>query len=274
MVATINGWEGISSASSPLLATGTVPGTSKRLTLRRDVLPLFLAFYADWNRTVLPLDGHPLDGWAYREARTGAGLSNHSSGTAADANYDSLLADHQRHMTPSQIAAVHALLDKYVDSHGRRVFGWGGDWRVGVYCDEMHLELAQASAIGAQGRATTTADVQAVISRLGINPDGTTKETDMPLTPAEIQSVADAVWAKPITRMWDGKDANAASILVSTQNYAIQGGFDGVDPKGSAPTVAKRILSQAPASGGTLSDADVERIAQRTADILAARLSQ
>lgn len=93
------------------------------------------------------------------------------------------------------------------------------------------------------------------------------------VTPAEIQAVADAVWAKVLTRPWDGKNDSAGNILGSTQRYAIQGGFDGDDPKGS-PTVAKRLLAEQPAASGALSDADVERIAARTADILAARLAQ
>jgi hypothetical protein len=72
----------------------------------------------------------------------------------------------------AQIAAVHHLLDKYADVSGRRVFGWGGDWTVGTYCDEMHTELAQGWATGAQNRDTTLADVKAVIAHLGITPDG------------------------------------------------------------------------------------------------------
>lgn len=177
MSTSLNGWAGIPSAG-PNLARRQVPGTTRSVTLQADVLPLFLAYLADWHKTVMPIDGKPSylgpDGWEYREARTGAGLSNHASGTAVDVRYDVLKADHQRHMTSAQIDAVHALLNKYVDADGRRVFGWGGDWKVGVYCDEMHTELAQSWAIGARGRNTTLADVRAVIKRLHIAPDGTT----------------------------------------------------------------------------------------------------
>lgn len=180
----LNGWPGIVAAPSVDLATGAVPGTKQRVTLQRDVLPLFLAFLADWNRTVLPLDVKGElgpDGWSYRDARTGDGLSNHASGTAVDIRYDVLKADRRRHLNAAQIAAVHRLLDKYVDADGRRVLGWGGDWS-DANVDEMHVELAQSWAVGARGRRTVKADVLAAIKHLGIRPDGTTGPQAAPFT--------------------------------------------------------------------------------------------
>lgn len=180
----LNGWPGIESSSAPDLATGAVPGTKQRVTMQRDVLPLFLAFLADWNRTVMPLDATGElgpDGWSYRPARTGDGLSNHASGTAVDIRYDVLRADRRRHMTAAQVDAVHRLLAKYVDGDGRRVLGWGGDWS-DANVDEMHVELAQSWAVGARGRRTVKADVFAVIKRLGIRPDGTTGPQAAPFT--------------------------------------------------------------------------------------------
>lgn len=168
----LNGWV----APPPLLATGTIPGTTKKITMRKEVLPLFLAYLSEWHKTVHSID-YPgclgPDGYEYRESRTGAGLSNHSSGTAADVTYDWLKADRLRHMNASQITAVHNLLNKYVTSKGKRIFGWGGDWTVGTYCDEMHTELIQSWSPGSQGANATLADVQDVLKRLGINSDGT-----------------------------------------------------------------------------------------------------
>lgn len=176
MSTSLNGWPGIATVG-PALASGVVPGTTRRVTTVKAALPLFLAYLADWHREVMPIDGSTAyrgpDGWLYRESRTGGGLSNHASGTAVDVRYDVLKADHQRHMTAAQTAAVHRLLDRYVSATGRRVFGWGGDWTVGTYCDEMHTELAQSWATGAQGRTSTPADVAEVIARLRIRPDGT-----------------------------------------------------------------------------------------------------
>ena len=176
MSISLNGWPGISSSNSSLLATGVVPGTQKKVTLQRDVLPLFLAFLSDWHRTVHTIEYAGAlgpDGWEYREARTGAGLSNHASGTAVDVTYDWLKADHARHMSTAEIAAVHHLLDKYKTSAGKRVFGWGGDWQVGKFCDEMHTELIQSWSPGSLGSNASLSDVRNVILRLGIQPDGT-----------------------------------------------------------------------------------------------------
>lgn len=197
MPTSLNGWPGVyrlnaagtkvSDYSSPQLVRRVVPGTTRAVLLQADVAPLFLAYLADWHKTVMPIDGSRSylgpDGYEYRDARTGAGLSCHASGTAVDVRYDVLKADHQRHMTPAQITGVHRLLDKYVDDQGRRVFGWGGDWKVGTYCDEMHTELAQNWAAGARGRATTKADVVAVIKRLRIRPDGTVADPIPPAAP-------------------------------------------------------------------------------------------
>lgn len=187
MATSLNGWPVIAGVGGGQLSRRIVPGTTRSVTLQKDALPLFLAYLADWHKTVMPIDGSSKylgpDGWEYRMARTGAGWSSHSSGTAVDVRYDVLKADHQRHMTPAQINAVHRLLDKYVDGDGRRVFGWGGDWKIGVYCDEMHTELAQSWAAGANGRATTLADVKAVIARLHIRPDGTIAAPVPPAAP-------------------------------------------------------------------------------------------
>ena len=196
MSTSLNGWPGIykldvngnkvSDYSSPQLATGTVPGTHKRVTLQRDVLPLFLAYLSEWHHTVHSIDYAGAlgpDGYEYRDARSGAGLSCHASGTAVDVTYDWLAADHQRHMNASQTAAVHRLLDKYVTSTGKRIFGWGGDWTVGTYCDEMHTEIIQSWSPGARNANGTLADVRDVIRRLGIKPDGTFTVPPGPIAP-------------------------------------------------------------------------------------------
>ena len=169
----LNGW----AAPPARIAAGIVPGTKKKITLQVDVLPLFLAVLSDWHRTVHSID-HPgalgPDGYVFRKARMANGYSNHASGTACDIDYGWLTAAHRNPMTPAQIAAVHALLAKYVDAKGRRIFGWGGDWSQ-AYLDPMHLEVAQKWAVGAAGRPSTLADVRNVIAHLHIQPNGTVK---------------------------------------------------------------------------------------------------
>ena len=173
MAQSLNGWEGIPSETDPRLKWGTVPGTNKKILLHKDVLPVFLNMLSQVNRLVIPLDPGPLDGWEYRDARTTAKLSNHASGTASDMRYDVLKADRQRHMTPKQTKTMQKLLNKYVTSTGKRVFGWGGDWDLGTYMDEMHLEAIQYWSPGSQGTNATAADFADVKKRLGIKADGT-----------------------------------------------------------------------------------------------------
>ena len=192
MTNSLNGWPGIPDPRDPLLATGRIPGTSKSVTLRRGVLPVFLAFLADWNTQVHPIDYKGAlgpDGWEYRDARTGAGLSCHASGTAVDVTYDWLRPTKKQYMNPAQTRAVHNLLDKYTDVSGRRLFAWGGDWlkknSAGqyLYIDEMHVELCQSWAVKAQGRATTAYDVEAVMRKLNIADDGSLiRPTPQPVT--------------------------------------------------------------------------------------------
>lgn len=97
------------------------------------------------------------------------------------------------------------------------------------------------------------------------------------VTPEEIKAVADAVWQRVLKRPWDGKQATAEAMLGSAHFYAVQAGYDGVTPatattSAGKPTIANQVLHGAP--GGSLSDADVDRVANRVADILSARLSK
>lgn len=96
-------------------------------------------------------------------------------------------------------------------------------------------------------------------------------EGDVPLTPDEINKIADAVWAKQLKRAWDDKNDSAGNMLGSAQRYAIEGGFLGNNPKTNGPTVASQIL--AAAQDDTEIPADiVDKIATAVADKLAARL--
>jgi D-alanyl-D-alanine carboxypeptidase len=171
---TLGGWPAIQYGNDARLATGKVPGTNKSVTLRKEILPVFLAFLAEVNKKVIPLNPGPLDGWEYRKARSANGLSQHAGACATDMRYDVLKADHRRHMTQAQINAMHKLMDKYVTSSGKRVFGWGGDWQVGKFCDEMHLEAIQNWSPGSHGENATVKDFQNVQKRLGIRSNGTT----------------------------------------------------------------------------------------------------
>jgi hypothetical protein len=176
---TLGGWPGIETAQEQkVLVWIKIPGTVKKVQLRKEVAPVFAAFLAEVHKKVIDLNKGPLDGWEFRQARTGAGLSQHAGAVASDMRYDVLLADHRRHMTQAQINAMHSLLNKYVTTSGKRVFGWGGDWKVATdktpgFCDEMHLEAIQNWSPGSHGTNATVADFQNVQKRLGIKSDGT-----------------------------------------------------------------------------------------------------
>lgn len=174
MTYSLNGWPGIppgSPAASHLVTVG-IPGTKSHITTTELLAPLWACVISDVNTHVLAVDGGSGPAcWVYRESRTGGGLSNHSSATAVDVRWDVLKADHRRHCSPAQITAAHAILNHYTTSSGKRILGWGGDWTVGTYCDEMHWEIGQSWEPGV-GSIVTSTDVQNVISRLGLTVNG------------------------------------------------------------------------------------------------------
>lgn len=177
MALSLNKWTAIPRITGrldPRLRTITIPGTKRKVTLHRQVAPLFASFLADWHREMphrLKLDKGPVDGWAYRKSRFEEGLSNHSSGTAVDVRYDVLKPDNKRHMTDEEQAILRKILARYSTKDGHRVLANGYAWRS---VDEMHTELSQGwdKRNGAK-RFTTMDDVREVIMRLGINKDGT-----------------------------------------------------------------------------------------------------
>jgi len=172
---TLGGWPGIETAQEQqhYLVWIKVPGTVKKVQLRKEVAPVFAAFLAEVHKKVINLNKGPLDGWEFRQARAANGLSQHAGGVATDMRYDVLLADHGNHLSAAQHATMHKLMDKYVTSSGKRVFGWGGDWTKGTFEDEMHVEAIQQWSPGSHGSNATVADFQNVQKRLGIKSDGT-----------------------------------------------------------------------------------------------------
>jgi hypothetical protein len=158
---------------SALLKTGVVPGTNVRLTMRRDVLPLFLALARAYHDTVAPLRYGECGAYNYRAAMGGGGWSDHAAGVAVDLNWGhegaSGLLGGMATMSPAQVKACAALKQRF------RVVIWGGDKaRGGDYVkpsnwDPMHFALRPG---------VTSADVAAVLRDLRIQPDGTIRASD------------------------------------------------------------------------------------------------
>lgn len=162
MPVSINGWPVIKSYGSKQLKSGVVKGTKVKFTLRKEVLPLFLALAKEYNETIAPLDGKPQDDWSYnyRTSRYSSNWSNHSSGTAVDLNSakegSQSLSNRKYWEKPDKAKAVKKLKRVY------SIMNWGGDWS-DKYYDPMHWELKAG---------TSVSDVARLIKKLGITPDG------------------------------------------------------------------------------------------------------
>lgn len=165
----INGWPVLSPGDSKI-ATGTIPGTTRKLTMRKDVLPLFLALAADYNARISDLDNERvIDDWgyAYRKSRLSSAWSDHSSGTAMDLN---AAQEGQQNMRPmnwwvrTKNSARATRLKRLYE-----VVIWGGadecggDYQNPRYVDWMHWSLKPGSKPD---------DVARVIKKLKIGSDG------------------------------------------------------------------------------------------------------
>ena len=159
----INGWPVIQGYGDPRLSTGKVPGANRKLTCRKEALPLFLALAADYHRWVAPIDQGTLDDWgySYRPSRVSDAWSNHASGTAIDLNASK---EGSRSLANRKWYSVAGRMDQI--KRIKRIYpivNWGGDWSDRYY-DPMHWELK---------KGTSQADVARLIKKLGIKPDGT-----------------------------------------------------------------------------------------------------
>ena len=168
----INGWTVLDSPpwSDPRLEKKPVPGVPKRsLTLRKEVLPLFLALAKDYHDTIAPIDEGDLDDWSYsyRPARQSSSWSDHASGTAIDLNASKEgwlgMSNYSWWANPSKHRAAQAIKKRYevVMWGGSKDFG--GDYFNGSTVDWMHWAIKPG---------VTLAQVEAVIKKLGIDSNG------------------------------------------------------------------------------------------------------
>lgn len=222
MSVSVNGWSLIASYSDPLLGWYVIPGTKQKIQLRKSVAPIFLAFATEWNKLVSPIDNPKRpDCWGF-QPRPIAGTnmpSNHFSGTAADF-CATRFPQHAYKATAKQRATIHALLVKY------EVLEWGGDWSA-HYIDEMHVQLKQSDA-GDGTQVVSQADVDHVITKLRINPDGTIrplpthKPTPSPLPVSAAKEHAMYLVQHPSTnRMYKVADGKIVlcSVAAATNIY-------------------------------------------------------
>lgn len=163
----INGWEVIESYSDPRLDMKTIPGTTAKIKMRDEVLPLFLALAADYHREVARIRSKETGAFNPRKSAFSGSWSDHASGTAIDINWGHEGAvgpnGGMKTMTKAQIEACAKIKERY------EIVIWGGDkarggdYRTPQYWDPMHYALKPG---------TTLKDVKRVIKKLGIKPNG------------------------------------------------------------------------------------------------------
>ena len=164
----INGWEVIHSYSDPRLDMKTIPGTVAKIKMLEEVLPLFLALAADYHREVARIRVKETGAFnPRRSALSPTVWSDHASGTAIDLNWGHEGAvginGGMKTMTNRQIKACAKIKERY------EIVIWGGDKaRGGDYSqsrfwDPRHYALKPG---------TTLKDVNRVIKKLGIKPNG------------------------------------------------------------------------------------------------------
>jgi hypothetical protein len=158
---TIKGWPVIAHMNSPMLKLFTVPGTKRKMRLRRDVGPYLIAFAAEYHKEIAPIDQGTFDDWAWAPVRSGRAsskISDHCAGVAIDLNATKEGSQSKsntwwvRH--PIKAARMRQLLRKY------RLLEWGGDYK--NFYDPMHLVI----------KTPDEAAVIREIRRLGITPTG------------------------------------------------------------------------------------------------------
>jgi hypothetical protein len=128
-----------------LTSVRTIPGTERKIRLRNGPAgDLLLWVLAQFDRLVEDLDGGVLDDWGYAERLIRGStteLSNHASGTAADANATRhpLGTEPSATFSAAQIATIRAIV-----ARTERCVRWGGDYTGRK--DPMHFEINDSEA--------------------------------------------------------------------------------------------------------------------------------
>lgn len=110
---------GLSANDRSLIASFTIPGSARKIALRKGwVSVVLLDWLGFWHNELEPLDQGQLDDWGYAERLirgSSTTLSNHASGSAGDANSlkHPLGTDPARNFTPGQLAKMRARIPLY-----------------------------------------------------------------------------------------------------------------------------------------------------------------
>jgi hypothetical protein len=137
---TINGWDVIPNMSDERLKLFTVPGTKRRMRLRKDVGPYLIAFASEYHKLIRPIDVGTFDDWAWtlpRKGNASSKISDHCGGVAIDLNATKEGSQSKSNVWwvkhPLKALTMRKLLKKY------KLLEWGGDWK--NFYDPMHLVI-------------------------------------------------------------------------------------------------------------------------------------
>jgi len=180
MATSINGWQVLDNPAwdDSRLTHAKIPGTPCVFYGRASVAPLFISLALDYHATIHPLTGSgDVDAYDYRIARASSSYSDHAAGVAMDIRASAEGAQGTSTYdwwVGAKSAAARVIKARY------EIFIWGaasdlgGDYGNPRYFDSMHWALKPG---------TSQADVDRVIRKLGIRPDGTRGAAPAPLSP-------------------------------------------------------------------------------------------
>lgn len=233
-----------------LVASFTIPGTTRKVTLRKgDTSVILLDFLAWLHQTIEPLDVGEYDDWGYAE-RTIRGsattLSNHASGTAVDAN----AVQHPLGVHGTWSAEEKRLIEARLATYDGCI-RWGENYTGRI--DAMHFEINRGAA-----------DCRRVADRIrggSAAPADPQEDAMRPDDRAYFDQRFRDLWDR-----WGVRLANPAEPTGPTRDR-LTDLWDRLDH-------LEQAVVSAPRSGpAALSDADADRVAERVVHLLSLRLT-
>jgi hypothetical protein len=112
---------------SPLIGTYLIPGTTIKLTMRKEIAALLVAVARDFDREVEPLKAGHCWGFNPKHIEGSPNWSNHAWGGALDLNAPEHPMGAKNTFSAAKQAAIHKILGRYPYG-GKRIFRWGGDY--------------------------------------------------------------------------------------------------------------------------------------------------
>ncbi len=166
MEKTIHGWPVIKDQSNAQMKLFTIPGTTRKIRLRKNVGPYLVAFASYYHINIAPIDEGTFDDWGWAPIRTGNAsdkISDHCGGVAIDLN-----ATREGSQSSSSLKFWRNPIKSRRLKSLRKQFSlleWGGDYS-SKNRDPMHFTF---------NYGVDAADVISEMNRMGIDRDGVIK---------------------------------------------------------------------------------------------------